>query len=154
MCHCMCYFSTPAVETPDNLPFPDGEEVSPEIRVETLPGNGCHSNSLEIQLTSITQYVHFSIRQYELVRNLSRLVMHMKRPFHLCLWVWNWKIMSNSTHGNNIRVSLWANLPYFSDRSGWVCLVPETNLPFALLWTKQKALSSDHDSVMILVNVN
>lgn len=32
-------FYTPAVEAPDNLPFPDGKEVSPEIEVETLPGN-------------------------------------------------------------------------------------------------------------------
>lgn len=44
-------FSTPAVETPDNLPFPDGKEVSPEIIVETLPGNGCPM--LDIQLSHV-----------------------------------------------------------------------------------------------------
>lgn len=41
-------FYTPAVEAPDNLPFPDGKEVSPEIKVETLPGNCSPLNSLEI----------------------------------------------------------------------------------------------------------
>lgn len=59
----MCYFSAPAVEVPDNLPFPDGKEVSPEIEVETLPGNCCHSNTFEIQLASISLYVKLSIRQ-------------------------------------------------------------------------------------------
>lgn len=34
----MLCFSPPAVELPDNLPFPEGEEVEPEIEVETLPG--------------------------------------------------------------------------------------------------------------------
>lgn len=36
----------PAVETPDNLPFPDGKEVSPEIVVETLPGTCFYLNML------------------------------------------------------------------------------------------------------------
>lgn len=44
-------FPTSADETPDNLPFPDGKEVSPEIIVETLPGNCCRK--LEIQFTPI-----------------------------------------------------------------------------------------------------
>lgn len=49
----MFYFCTPAVEVPDNLPFPDGKEVSPEIKVETLPGICCHSNTLDFQSTSV-----------------------------------------------------------------------------------------------------
>lgn len=37
-CLTFSFPSTLAVEAPDNLPFPDGKEVSPEIIVETLPG--------------------------------------------------------------------------------------------------------------------
>lgn len=37
--HTNIIFSSHADEVPDNLPFPDGEEVGPEIKVETLPGN-------------------------------------------------------------------------------------------------------------------
>lgn len=57
------YLSNPAVEVPNNLPFPDGNEVSPEIKVETLTGNCSHSNTLEIQLALVNQYVKDSIRQ-------------------------------------------------------------------------------------------
>ncbi|KAF1389807.1 hypothetical protein PFLUV_G00077370 [Perca fluviatilis] len=34
-------------EVPESLPFPDGEEVSPEIKVETLPGNS-YSHTLQL----------------------------------------------------------------------------------------------------------
>lgn len=53
----MFYFSTPADEVPDNLPFPDGEE----IKVETLPGNCCHSK--HDRNSAINQNVKFSVRQ-------------------------------------------------------------------------------------------
>lgn len=54
-------FFPPAVELPDNLPFPDGEEVSPEIIVEALPGTCCHKSFLLDSYPTPTKYGKFSL---------------------------------------------------------------------------------------------
>lgn len=110
----MFCFSPPAVELPDNLPFPEGEEVEPEIEVETLPGlQLSHKHYQIINCLMRKKRDDFPIKQLTRETLLVRAMSHVK--FHLSL---SW------THGNDIRVSLCSNLPYFSDRRGWVCAVP------------------------------
>ena len=47
---------------PDNLPFPDGKEVSPEIEVETLPGNCSHPDTLEMQLNGLFRFFEVGLK--------------------------------------------------------------------------------------------